>query len=573
MRFFLLIIILINSFNNISLLAQASSFLTSNQNILTNKYENEIVGDDEAIFSIFTTDESNANIIISKYDKCNNHIWTKKVTSSFDLKSYEAIIHNKTLLILFVTHFNSSVTRTPILLNLNYDGEIIFSYRYQKESFENFINLTVHDKEFHLMGPSSGTTNGGGHFCIDESGDILYANILNYKKGNNGINFGSGVLNNGTVIRRHNNVLIACDQNQNIIWAKRFVNHSAQAFLEKRPLSLNDGFIHILKSHNEIIIFKMDFDGKVIWARKGNGSCFNTAPILINNNIGFIWESSDSDNLKKFTYTELNSDNGSVITNSIIDNNELNLLEWPDLDSNINGDLFLSGSIDEDIKKDLIIINPMQSDCINTLEGIELDIVDLIIEDIIDEYEIINVEAYKEEVTLTIADIENFLEPQCNSIIQIEIDTFLNCQGTLVFDGSSYGREFLWTDGSTDSIRIFTETQKTSVLIYECGLTYEIVLNIKNINCDCQIFTPNIIMDHSFNFNNQSFSVKSNCTFDYYSMLIYDRWGNVVFRSNDDWINWDPKNLNQGVYSWLLHYKIGNSTEIQIATGDITYIK
>lgn len=91
---------------------------------------------------------------------------------------------------------------------------------------------------------------------------------------------------------------------------------------------------------------------------------------------------------------------------------------------------------------------------------------------------------------------------------------------------------------------------------------------------DAKVFLPNIVNSNSL--NNNSFYLQSAHEIEY-SLAIYDRWGNLIFHTNNALSNvktkgWTPANsLNQGVYVYIVEYESNNNSIIKI--GDITIIK
>jgi len=76
----------------------------------------------------------------------------------------------------------------------------------------------------------------------------------------------------------------------------------------------------------------------------------------------------------------------------------------------------------------------------------------------------------------------------------------------------------------------------------------------------CTPFFSNVINTNSATEENQSFKLKALCSFDNYSMNIFDRWGALVFASNDEEESWDGwsngKFVEQGVYIFLMTYTL-----------------
>ena len=195
------------------------------------------------------------------------------------------------------------------------EGQFEFAYRYSKEIFDNYNTLSQHSNQYHIMGPSTGFPDGGGHFVLNEFGDLIYGNVLRNIQNGSGIDFGCSVQKNGLIIRRHNNTLIACDENQNVVWAKEFISAGHYSFIETKPLALNDGFVHVLSNANELVLFKMDFNGNLVWSIKGHGRHYNLAPVMKAGLVSFLWRSINADGTFTSSYLELDHSDGSIVFN------------------------------------------------------------------------------------------------------------------------------------------------------------------------------------------------------------------------------------------------------------------
>ncbi len=93
----------------------------------------------------------------------------------------------------------------------------------------------------------------------------------------------------------------------------------------------------------------------------------------------------------------------------------------------------------------------------------------------------------------------------------------------------------------------------------------------------CPIFLPNTFSPIGENPQNHEFGIMSSCLdlITDYSLSIFDRWGNLVFESNDTDMRWDGFNgsrvSSQGVYVYYLDYNIND--EQKTDSGHITLIR
>jgi gliding motility-associated-like protein len=94
-------------------------------------------------------------------------------------------------------------------------------------------------------------------------------------------------------------------------------------------------------------------------------------------------------------------------------------------------------------------------------------------------------------------------------------------------------------------------------------------------SADREIYTPNAFSPDLDGYNDV-FKPVMNFTPNSYSLYIYDRWGNLLFTSNNPNIGWDGKYMNEpcitGIYTWMVEVtKIYNKKYVY--TGIVSIIK
>jgi gliding motility-associated-like protein len=95
-------------------------------------------------------------------------------------------------------------------------------------------------------------------------------------------------------------------------------------------------------------------------------------------------------------------------------------------------------------------------------------------------------------------------------------------------------------------------------------------------------FIPNSFTPDGDNFN-QKFQPVFTSGFDPYdfTLLIYDRWGEVLFESHDATMGWDgtygtgdkTSLLPQGIYTWKIEFKSSKNDERKLYTGHLSLIR
>ena len=115
---------------------------------------------------------------------------------------------------------------------------------------------------------------------------------------------------------------------------------------------------------------------------------------------------------------------------------------------------------------------------------------------------------------------------------------------------------------------------------FNCGID-TLYKRIEIINCDainsapCQLNIPSAFSPNQDN-KNDFFSPFTSCPFEKYELVIFNRWGEKIFRSNSLANTWNGEYKGLacpvGVYHYILKYKYPNQLN-EIRKGDITIIR
>jgi len=97
------------------------------------------------------------------------------------------------------------------------------------------------------------------------------------------------------------------------------------------------------------------------------------------------------------------------------------------------------------------------------------------------------------------------------------------------------------------------------------------------IDYDCPIYIPNAFFPDSEAFENQSFYIQSPCIelITAFEISIYDRWGNIVYISEDPYSRWNgelrAESAAAGVYVYVMEYTSLNKEKV--IAGDVTLLR
>jgi len=141
-------------------------------------------------------------------------------------------------------------------------------------------------------------------------------------------------------------------------------------------------------------------------------------------------------------------------------------------------------------------------------------------------------------------------------IINLISDTTLCVAQQIVLDASYPNSTYEWQDGSTNSqYTVIQEGNYAVKVTNNCGTTIDSSI-VKYENCACKFYVPNAFTPNGDG-KNDIFVPKYQCVYSNYEMKIYNRWGQIVFVSENPSNGWDgtvsgtPQPI--GAYVWESH--------------------
>ncbi len=182
---------------------------------------------------------------------------------------------------------------------------------------------------------------------------------------------------------------------------------------------------------------------------------------------------------------------------------------------------------------------------------------------------------------------ENSIEVEAFAELSFDLDVpMLNCDDTEVqidleiLSGESYDIE--WSDGSTEDVfNAYTPG------IYQVTLTNNCQSITQEFNVEAEdptsngIYIPNVFTPNGDNSNDRFvLGLKPSTNIELESFQVFDRWGNIVFESNDQQVEWDGKYngkmLQPGIYVYQIKAMINychRENEAYYYKGDVTLIR
>ena len=160
-------------------------------------------------------------------------------------------------------------------------------------------------------------------------------------------------------------------------------------------------------------------------------------------------------------------------------------------------------------------------------------------------------------------------------------DLVICSETTLQIDLTNEDGQIVWNDGTEDAILEVEEAGTYSAQVTNACGSYIYVADVEEEDCSCKIFVPNAITADGDNMN-EVFIVEHYCDFVEYELLIFNRWGEVVFQTTDPYESWTGNHENgdyyvpEGVYTYLLKYSSRDVTNRVIADklyGSVTVVR
>jgi hypothetical protein len=88
---------------------------------------------------------------------------------------------------------------------------------------------------------------------------------------------------------------------------------------------------------------------------------------------------------------------------------------------------------------------------------------------------------------------------------------------------------------------------------------------------ECEIVVPKTITADSDCYDCHFLTIESNCEFDKFNISIYNRWGILLFESDNPEVKWSCSGVESGTFFWKIEFEFCND-EILEKEGFITVI-
>jgi len=162
-------------------------------------------------------------------------------------------------------------------------------------------------------------------------------------------------------------------------------------------------------------------------------------------------------------------------------------------------------------------------------------------------------------------------------VINIDLGKgLIPCHGeSVTLDAGVDSAIYLWQDGSTGRTYTATKAGSYSVTVTQGNCSATASVMVKYEGCPCHVLIPTAFSPNNDSRNDQ-FGVKLNCDIQNFKLMIYNRWGNQVFYSEDVNEKWDGTSngimLDGDVFNYYAEFKDGEG-KMYYYKGTVTLVR
>ena len=136
---------------------------------------------------------------------------------------------------------------------------------------------------------------------------------------------------------------------------------------------------------------------------------------------------------------------------------------------------------------------------------------------------------------------------------------------------------YSWSNGATSQgIEIRDTGIYALKMVDSLGCVYSDTVVVMNYKCNCDVFIPNAISANGDGLNDELHAY-FNCSFLTFSLVIYNKWGHIVFSTNTPEFRWNGNTgvdrIPQDQYYWHLKYTSEFNPAPSILSGSLCVIR
>jgi len=179
----------------------------------------------------------------------------------------------------------------------------------------------------------------------------------------------------------------------------------------------------------------------------------------------------------------------------------------------------------------------------------------------------------------------DLVETQVSKVDEIMLHSFAEDTGTcymagdaILLDPAAPGNATVaWSTGQGAPTISVTETGSYTATISEDGCSVTDTFNVDVYDCSCVVSLPDAFTPNGDGRNDAFGVADQTCTFLQFSFSVYDRWGKLIFKTNDPHHYWDGSYEHRlqdiDVYMYYVDYKTDRDHRTRHLKGTVTLIR
>ena len=159
--------------------------------------------------------------------------------------------------------------------------------------------------------------------------------------------------------------------------------------------------------------------------------------------------------------------------------------------------------------------------------------------------------------------------------LQVDLgnDTTICSNHPYTLDATTPYSRYLWHDGTTAPTHEVTTTGTYSVHVYNACGEADASVTIEVEDCGEAVYVPNAFTPNGDGQNDLFLPVFNHPErLESYSLHIYDRWGRLLFSTDNPQQGWNCGDCPVGAYVWRIEYKVSGEGG-KILTGNVTVVR
>jgi gliding motility-associated-like protein len=165
-----------------------------------------------------------------------------------------------------------------------------------------------------------------------------------------------------------------------------------------------------------------------------------------------------------------------------------------------------------------------------------------------------------------------------NPVPQVDLgnDTAICIGEMIVLDATTPSATYLWQDNTTNPTYSATAGVVYSVAVIVDGCAGHDTLSVADAHCGCHLAVANAFTPNGDG-HNDIFAPILDCSPSEYTFSVFNRWGHVIFETNDPELGWDGtfkgREMPIGAYTYLVRYTHVSEPEPGVAAGNVTLLR